>query len=143
MKKLVIANCILAIAVIFSFCAKPDLTEELIASTDAAAGDRATCTLVNSPGNINTTITICGTNTNKTTCVPCGAAAPSATGVEVFAGSLFALNLQTPITISISNTNLTALNLTAGNNTLPTIPMPAGSCFKFHIDANCFITQIP
>jgi len=142
MKKLVFANCILAIAIIFSFCAKPDLKEELSANTDNFAGERATCTLVCSPGNVNTVITICGTNTNKTSCQPCIGAA-STTGVEVFQGSVFNLNLQTPITISISNTLQTALNLTAGNNMLPPIDMPPGSCRRFRIDDNCFITLLP
>ena len=125
MKKLMLANAILAIAVIFSFCAKPELKEELSLTTDNVAGDRATCTLVNNPANINTVLTLCGTNTNATICADC--VPNKAMGQEVFIGGLFSLNLQTPITFTIRNTNPTAYNLSAGGLPLPPIPVGANN----------------
>ncbi len=153
MKKLIIANCILAIAVIFSFCAKPDLTEELSSvNTDNLSADRGgpggpgggpggpggpvICNLVNLPSN-TAVLTFCGTNTNAINCVSCPPGTP-AQGVEIFPGGFVNLNLQTPITFSISSNILTAVNL----NGAPPVQIDAGGCVKFTMDENCVVTPV-
>lgn len=146
MKKLIFANCILAIAVIFSFCAKPDLKEELSTVTpEVSAGDRGNCVLT-SVGTTTYTLRVCGTNTNATACQGCipNVIPAPLTGVE-FSGPGGTLNipLVTPIVISITATNgPQSLYLNAGNNQLPQINLAQGQCRSFSIDDNCFITAL-
>jgi len=141
MKKLIFVNCILAIAVIFSFCTKPDLKEELSSvNNDQVASNRVPCTLSSIGPVFNvTTLAICGTNTNLQVCQSCLVA--KAIGLEMFQGP-FNLALQAPISFTITSSLATALNLTAGNNQLPLTAFNAGQCRRFHIDANCVITEI-
>lgn len=146
MKKLIFVNCVLAIAVIFSFCSKPDLKQELSnVDPEITVGDRATCVLTN-VGTTTWPITVCGTNTNLTACQGClPFVTPSAPrGVEVSApGGTLNLSLTTPITISISAlAGPQSLWLNAGNNQLPLIQLAQGQCRSFSIDANCFITAL-
>lgn len=50
MKKLIFVNCVLALAVIFTYCSKPDLKEELsTVNTENVAENRAVCVLTNQP----------------------------------------------------------------------------------------------
>ena len=140
MKKLIFANCILAIAVIFSFCAKPDLTEELASvNTDQVASSRVPCTLSSIGPVFNaTTLSICGTNTNFQKCVSCLVANPM--GLEVFQGP-FNLVLQAPISFTITSSLATSLNLTTGGPATNYV-FAAGQCRRFNLDANCVLTEI-
>ncbi len=145
MKKLIFVNCVLAIAVIFSFCAKPDLKQELSSvDPEVSVGDRAVCVLTNA-GSTTYPITVCGTNTNLTqckACLPFVLPAPLQ-GVEVSGpGGALNLTLNTPITFSISAlAGPQTLWLTAANQ-LPLINLALGECRSFHIDANCVITAL-
>ncbi|MBC7776966.1 MAG: hypothetical protein H7246_16160 [Phycisphaerae bacterium] len=72
MKKLIFANGVLALALIFSFCSKPSLNQELSAvNPDTAASDREKCCLQF----VVTTTTfqsaeICGVYTSGSSCTP-------------------------------------------------------------------------
>lgn len=146
MKKLIFTNCILAIAVIFSFCAKPDLKEELsTVAPEVSAGDRGACVLT-SVGSYTSTLRVCGTNTNATQCQGC---VPNIipnvwTGVEFStAGGVLNIPLTTPIVVSITATNgPQTLWLNAGGNQLPLIFLAQGQCRSFGIDDNCNITAL-
>ncbi|MBC7776007.1 MAG: hypothetical protein H7246_11280 [Phycisphaerae bacterium] len=143
MKKLVIANCILAIAVIFSFCAKPDLKEELSSvNTNDVVSNRGTCTLINSPSNAAATLTVCGTNLNFQKCNMCPPGNVNGQGVAVFPGGQINLTLTTPIEISISTDVQTALNLNAGNGGVGPIALGANGCARFRINDDCSITPL-
>ncbi|MBC7776385.1 MAG: hypothetical protein H7246_13200 [Phycisphaerae bacterium] len=141
MKKLIFANCILAIAVIFSFCAKPDLKEELSSvNNDQVASNRVPCTLSSVGPVFNVaTLTLCGTNTTMQKCFSC-LVPGAAVGVEVFQGP-WSLVLDAPVTFSITSDLATSINLVAGNALAPTV-FAAGQCRRFHIDASCVITEI-
>lgn len=145
MKKLIFANCILAIAVIFSFCAKPDLKEELASVTpEIKAENRATCTLTNL-GSTTHKVRLCGTNTNAAVCQGCPNTFP-----QVFTGVFqsplngdFSIALTTPIVIYISaTTGAQTLFLDAGNGSIGPLALPAGGCRGFAIDDNCNITAL-
>ncbi len=142
MKKLILANCILAVAVIFSFCAKPELNEELgsVNATDAVT-ERGTCTLTNLPPFNTATLTFCGTNTNTTGCLSCKNTLSQ--GVEIVPATSVNLTLQTPITFSVRADKQTAVNFSTGVG-FPTGPVEiaAGECRVFAIDNNCNITLL-
>ncbi len=140
MKKLIFANCILAIAVIFSFCAKPDLTEELSSvNTDQVVSNRVPCTLSSIGPVFNvSTITVCGTNTNMDACKSCLVA--KAIGKEDFIGG-FNLALNAPIQFTITSSLATSLNLTTGGPATA-VAFTAGQCRRFSIDASCVLTEI-
>jgi hypothetical protein len=146
MKKLIFVNCVLALAVIFTYCSKPDLKQELSnVDPEITVGDRAVCTLTN-VGTTTAPITVCGTNTNLTACQGCvpfvTPAAPRGVVVSGPGGTLN-LPLTTPINISISAlAGPQSLWLNAGGNQLPLIQLAAGQCRSFTIDANCNITAL-
>lgn len=139
MKKLIFVNCLLAIAVAFTYCAKPELKEDLSSvNTDEVVSNRVPCTLSSIGPVFNTTVlTICGTNTNLQNCKSC--LNVPATGVEIFQGP-FNLALNAPIQFSITSTLATSLNLTTGGPATP-VAFNAGQCRRFSIDANCNLTE--
>lgn len=142
MKKLIFINCVLALAVFFTFCSKPDRQDELIpvdtvTSIEERNSTTSTCLLTSNPMT-NTPLVICGTNTNQQACVPCGGL-QAFMGVEVAMGGNINLSLNTPISISISAPNGAQFVLDAGNNQVP-IALQQGGCRLIHIDADCFIT---
>ncbi len=70
MKKLIFANCVLGLALIFSFCSKPDLKQELGTVTpDITSSDRGPCCmqLVVTSGNFQSA-EICGVSSSNTSC---------------------------------------------------------------------------
>lgn len=144
MKKLIIANCILAVAVLFSFCAKPDQAEEqALVGNDEIATNRVPCTLINNTNPVNTaTIRICGTNTNLQGCQSC--VGGKSQGVVFSQGGQLVLPLNAPVCFSVTSDLPTWVNFsTAGGNTLPPIFIAGGqACEEFCIDANCTITNI-
>ena len=144
MKKLIFTNCILAIAVIFSFCAKPDLKEELSSvNTSDLVSDRGVCTVTQFGLSNLATLTFCGTNTNATNCPSC-VNGINFTGVEVLSIAGLNLTLTTPITFSVRTNMLTVLNFSTGvGNPTGPIQLAAGDCAKFRIDNNCNIVHIP
>ncbi|MBC7776011.1 MAG: hypothetical protein H7246_11300 [Phycisphaerae bacterium] len=144
MKKLVFANCILAIAVIFSFCAKPSLNEELKSmGTDLSVSDRGgPCTVTNVPPVNTADLTFCGTNTNATSCAGCPPGTPQ-TGVEFFAaGTPVSFPVTGPITFSVRGSIQTSVNLATPAGQTGWVFIPAGGCQKFHVDANCNISAV-
>lgn len=145
MKKLLFINGVLAIAVLFTYCSKPDLKQELsTVNPETGAGDRGTCVL-SSIGNALGTVTVCGTNTNATRCVGClPTAGPTPpTGVVVSGpGGALNLTLTTPISFSITAPTGQTLLLNAGGNQLGPIVFPAGGCRSFFIDDNCNISLL-
>ncbi len=146
MKKLIFVNCLLALAVIFTYCSKPDLKQELSSTgSEISVGDRATCVLTNA-GTSAAPITVCGTNTNLTQCrgcIPFVLPAPLQGVVVSGPGGALNLSLTTPITFSISAlAGAQTLFLNAGGNQLPLIQLAAGECRSFSIDANCNITAL-
>ena len=145
MKKLIFVNCILAIAVIFSFCAKSDPKEELnTLNPEVTAIDRACnypCTVSNIGTLNNVTLTFCGTNTNSTNCISCTGAL--AQGVVSTSDPLYAIDMCAPTTFSVIASGQTSVNLTAGggNSTGP-VTILAGGCKRFMIDTNCIIYKL-
>jgi len=141
MKKLIFVNCILALAVVFTYCAKPDLKEGLSSvNSDQVAANRVPCTLSSIGPVFNVaTLTLCGTNTNAQVCQSC-LVPNKAIGVEVFQGP-WSLVLDAPVAFSITSDIATVLNLTTGGNPLQT-NFAAGQCRRFVIDASCVITEI-
>lgn len=145
MKKLILVNCVLTLAVIFTYCSKPDLTQEQSTVTpEIKAENRATCTLTNA-GTTTHKVRICGTNTNATVCQGCPNTFPQ-TFTGVFQSPLngdFAITLTTPIVIYISaTTGAQTLFLDAGGNNIGPLALPAGGCQGFAIDGNCNITAL-
>ncbi|MFN0215012.1 MAG: hypothetical protein ACKVT2_12220 [Saprospiraceae bacterium] len=142
MKKLIFANCILAIAVFFSFCAKPELKEELSSvNPNDVASNRETCTVTHVGVSNDATLTICGTNTNASNCVSCTGS--NAQGVEIVPVIGFLnLTLTTPVEFSVRANKFTVVNLSANGGASSTGPIqiPTGGCRRFSIDANCNIT---
>ncbi len=144
MKKLVIANCILAIAVIFSFCAKPNLNEELASvGVNPSASDRGgPCVVTNVPPVNVADLTFCGTNTNTTACATCPPGTP-AVGVEFFAaGTPVSFPVNGPVTFSVRGSIQTSVNLATPVNQTGWIFIQAGGCQKFYVDANCNISAV-
>ena len=136
MKKLIFLNCMLAVALIFSFCSKSDTQESLNAENpEAVVTERGTCLLTNIPSN-TATLTLCGTNTNATFCSSCLPALSQ--GLVVYPGGNINLTLTTPITFSISSNINTAVNLPG----LPPVAIGGGGCRVFHMDDNCNLTVI-
>ena len=135
MKKLIITNCILAIAVIFTYCAKPDLNEELSSvNSGEVASNRTVCVITVNPAN-TATLTFCGTNTNANQCSSCTGDKKTGTDSLFGPGSI---TVNAPTELSISSNINTSVNLN-GN---PPVAIPAGGCRKFKVDANCVITPI-
>lgn len=145
MKKLIITNCILAIAVIFSFCAKPNLQEDLsqVNITDITSS-RSFCTLINNTVPVNAaTITLCGTNTNELTCSNCIPPNKEVTGVVQSQGGQLSLELEGPICFQVTSDLPTWVNFsTLGGNALPPVFIAAGACELFCIDEKCVIMHI-
>ncbi len=143
MKKLIFINCILALAVVFTYCSKSDVQEQLgsVATTDVASS-RGTCTLINNPSNAAATLTVCGTNLNLQKCQMCPPGNVKGQGVAVFPGGQINLTLTTPIEISISTDVATALNLNAGNGSVGPFPLGIGGCKRFRINDDCSITPL-
>ena len=140
MKKLIFVNCVLALAVIFTYCSKPDLKEELsTVNTENVAENRAVCVLTNQP---TTTfgLVLCGTNTNNNACNACnGAALLGTANVTNFIN----FPLTTPTVISISAPfGGQNLFLNAGGNNVGPFWLPQGACRRFAIDGNCNITAL-
>ena len=144
MKKLIFVNCILAIAVIFSFCTKPELNEQLNAtSTSLDASDRGgPCTVTNIPPFNTADLTFCGTNTNAIVCAGCPPGTPQVGELFFPAGTPVNFQVNGPITFSVRGSIQTSVNLTAGNGQTGWIFIPANNCQKFHVDANCNITAV-
>ncbi len=146
MKKLIIVNCVLALAVIFTYCSKPELTQDQASLTpEIKAENRATCTLTNL-GSYTNKVRICGTNLNSNQCISCLPNVTPNVLTGIFQSPVngdFAINLTTPIVISISAPfGPQTLWLNAGGNQLPLITLAAGECRSFSIDDNCNITAL-
>ena len=139
MKKLIFANCILGLALLFSFCSKPDLKQELNTVTpNITASDRA-CTLSVTTSS-NNTVQVCGTSTNAVNCKSCTGAIVQ--GVEFFNGN-FNLALANPIIVSvIASGGANQLTLTAGGNSVGPVAFTSGQCIRFAIDNNCDVIQL-
>ncbi len=139
MKKLIFANCILAIALIFSFCSKPDLKQDLNSvNPELNATDRA-CNL-NIFSATNAQYGVCGTNLNAVACNFCNGAS---TGAHFLSGSQVLAGIPTPAIISITASGgANVLTLVAGNNLGP-IAFAARECKRFSIDNNCNIVLLP
>lgn len=138
MKKLIFANCILAIAVIFSFCAKPDLKQELsTVAPNTKASSRDECKVKIFP-NALTPLTYCGTDTNLQDCgfSPCAVTLP---GVEVVTGDADLFFGKTPVTFSISSDFGNSVILETSANQIGPINIPAGECVSFTVDFDCTI----
>ncbi len=144
MKKLIFVNCILAIAVIFTYCAKPSLQEELSSvNAETPADNRAVCTLTNVGVSNDATLTLCGTNTNATGCPDCLNANVLGLELRTMAQmTLAGIALTTPIIVSVRANKLAVVNFTAGANSTGIIQIPVGGCRRFAIDANCNITAL-
>ncbi|MDX1910028.1 MAG: hypothetical protein SFV22_01015 [Saprospiraceae bacterium] len=141
MKKLIFLNCVLALALIFSYCSKSEVAPELnLPASDQTADNRGVCTLTHTGLSNTATITLCGTNTNANNCVDCLGNAVQ--GVEVTTVAGLNLTLNTPITFSVRTNQLTVVNLTAGTNSTGAIQIPAGGCRRFRIDDNCNIAAL-
>ncbi|MBX2890336.1 MAG: hypothetical protein KF734_05375 [Saprospiraceae bacterium] len=144
MKKLIFINCVLAVAVLFTFCSKPDRQEELIPVDTVTSVEERTVSacLLSITGATTWDLVICGTNTNQQACNPCGVV-QQFLGVEVATGGNINLSLNTPIVISISAPDgPQQFDLTAGANVLQSIRLLQGQCRSFHIDANCVIAAL-
>lgn len=143
MKKLIFVNCLLAIAVVFTYCAKPELNEELSSvNTDEVVSNRVPCTLSSIGPVFNvSTITVCGTNTNFISCKSC--LVPKGLGTESFIGP-FNLALNAPIQFTITSSLATSLNLSTNGVAGPATNyvFGAGQCRRFNLDANCVLTEI-
>lgn len=142
MKKLIFINCVLAVAVLFTFCSKPDRQKELILVDTVTSVEERTVSacLLSITGVTTCDLVICGTNTNQQACNPCGVV-QQFLGVEVATGGN--INLNTPIVISISTPDgPQQFDLTADANVLQSIRLLQGQCRSFHIDANCVITPV-
>lgn len=144
MKKLIITNCILAIAVIFTYCAKPNVNEEIsTVNTDQVAVDRGgPCTITNIPPFNTATLTFCGTNTNATACVTCPPSTPAVGVLVVPPGSPVIFTLTGPATFSVTTNITTSLNLTTGGSQTGWVTIPANGCQRYTVDANCVITAV-
>lgn len=142
MKKLIFINCVLALAVIFTYCAKPDATEESNAiNTGAAVGERTTCTVTNIPPVNTADLSFCGIDPFGEPCLNCGG---GANGSAFFlAGVPVSFNVSAPITFWVKPSKATSINLTTGSGA-PTgwVFIPNGQCARFYVDANCNITQV-
>ncbi|GEM_PF-1334061 len=147
MKKLIFVNCVLVLAVIFTYCSKPDLTQEQSSlSPEIKAENRGTCTLTNL-GSTTHKVRICGTNLNSNPCISCVPFTLPSPLTGVFQSPVngdFSIMLTTPIIISISaTTGAQTLFLDGGNgNPIGPINLPAGGCLSFSIDDNCNITAL-
>lgn len=142
MKKLIIANCILAVALIFSFCTKPEMEDTLTGiNTDQVASNRAVCTITNIPPVNTANLTFCGVSQAGAPCLDCNNNA--AVGSITFnAGVPVNFNVTTPITFSLRANKRTSVNLSAGNGNTGWIVIPQGGCQRYTVDDNCNITAV-
>ncbi|MBC7776386.1 MAG: hypothetical protein H7246_13205 [Phycisphaerae bacterium] len=144
MKKLIFVNCILAIAVIFSFCAKTDPMEEPNTMNQEVTAIERSCTYPCTVSNIgtlnNVTLTFCGTCANSTNCISC--TSTLAQGVSSTSDPMFTIDMCAPTTFSVTASGQTSVNLTAGSNSTGAVFIPTGGCKRFTIDTNCNIYKL-
>ncbi len=140
MKKLLFALPVLAIAMLFAYCDRPSIQEELSSVNPNASTDRATC-LVQIDRASPTAITLCGTNTNATNCASCTGGKAQGT-VNIPAGvNPFFITLTTPIEFSISTATGNSVVLTTAAGQI-VVDLTSVFCKTVRIDANCAATVL-
>lgn len=140
MKKLLFALPILALSLVFTFCDRPSLQDELSVATPAAS-DRATLCNVQFDRASPTAVTICGTNLNAQNCSSC--TGDKAQGVTVLPAGVTPvnLNLMAPIELSLTSATGNTVTITTSAGAV-IVTIPGGGCKKVRIDDSCGVTAI-
>lgn len=143
MKKVLFAVPALAMALLFTFCNKTSVQEEINpANSEIGVSERGNCTIEIYADNLNQ-LRICGiTANNMIACNQCPSGAAS-NGVEVVFG-FASYNVVSPMTFSITNAGATPTFVrvaTPGSVGTGWIQLAAnGGCEDFDVDDNCKIT---
>jgi len=137
MKKILFAIPAIAMAVLFTFCRKADVTSGLSTSGSALkSADRGACTVYIYPLTY-AMLSYCGTETNATDCSTC---LGDSKGVEVITGDA-SFDLSNPTSFSISSAFATSVILATDNNQIGPIAIGANGCEVFTVDANCEVNH--
>jgi hypothetical protein len=136
MKKALLFLPFLALATLFTYCNKSDVSSALRGgAVDQAVADRACgdpCTLKLTADNLNT-LNICGVTSNNNPCATCGTVV--GTGFVNFTG-VGAIQVRACATFYITNPNLSDTYVSFdGGLTFDLIP--AGGCVAFTTDGDC------
>ena len=141
MKKVLFAVPVLALALLFTFCNKTNVHEEISsAAPNTAVSERGpgTCDVQIFADNVHNII-LCGTQTNNQTCTPCGSLTPSAKGVEVVVGNGGTITLPVPLTFSVTTNAPFGIWVRFVTNSDDTgfVFIPATGCQTFTLNDNC------
>ena len=135
MRKALFALPVLLMALVFAFCTKSSVKEELSATPETAVSGRANCTVEVFADNLQT-LEICGTNSNQDKCTNC--AGNSTAGVEYVIGHGF-VTITSPGDFYITNlgANGVWVRLSTGVSSTGWTFIAASGCQTYSLDGTC------
>lgn len=130
----------LAGAVIFTFCSKPEMAEELAASVPTPVSDRATCTITNLQPVNTAELSFCGVGPIGEPCLTCNNTLSNAGSIVFAPGVPVNFTVNSPVTFSLRANKKTSVNLQSNGQGPGWIIIEAGECVSYTVDDNCNLT---
>ncbi|MBC7776381.1 MAG: hypothetical protein H7246_13180 [Phycisphaerae bacterium] len=137
MKKLLFALPMLALAIFFTYCDRPNLQEELNSvNQNVIANDRACLVQIDKAS--PTLVTLCGTGAAATSCNLCGTKGSGPDAIPAGVSPWFT-TVNGPMQFSASSVTGNTITVTTSANSKVFV-IPAGGCVVITIDASCVVS---